>query len=130
MGTTIRGRTGIVETENELDPESLRYSNDIVGGTYRPTDSFEGQTYTANPVIWDPSIHSPQQRTPEGYVYSEEAMKRPTAVSSKSYSTRPTSSPETARRSVNVSEQLIRAQREGGTAKAQALLDSFKKGLI
>ena len=130
MGTAIRGRTGAVETENELDPESLRYSNDIVGGTYRPTDSFEGQTYTANPVVWDPNIHAPQQRTPEGYVYSEEAMLRPTATQSKSYSTRPASSPETARRSVNISEQLIRAQREGGTAKAQALLDSFKKGLI
>jgi hypothetical protein len=130
MGTAIRGRTGAIETENELDPESLRYSNDIVGGTYRPTDSFEGQTYTANPIVWDPNLHTLQQRSPEGYVYSEEAMKRPTAVSNKSYSTRPSSSPETARRSVDMSEQLIRAQREGGTAKAQALLDSFKKGLI
>jgi hypothetical protein len=57
-------------------------------------------------------------------------MRRPTATQGKSYSTRPASPPETARRSVNISEQLIRAQREGGTAKAQALLDSFKKGLI
>jgi hypothetical protein len=57
---------------------------------------------------------------------------KPSAVESSRFPLGPlTQEPtETARRSVDISEQLIRAQREGGTAKAQALLDSFKKGLI
>jgi hypothetical protein len=110
MGTTIRGRTGAVEMEDDLDLESLRYSNESAGGTYRPTDSLEGQTYTANPVIWDPRIHSPKQRTPEGYVYSDEAMSRPTATQGKSFSTRPSVSPEAALQSVMVSEQMRKAK--------------------
>lgn len=110
MGTTIRGRTGAVEIKNDLDLESLRYSNESASGTYRPTDSLEGQTYTANPVIWDPRIHSPKQRTPEGYVYSDEAMSRPTATQSKSFSTRPSVSPEAALQSVLISEQVRKAK--------------------
>lgn len=110
MGTTLRGRTGAVEMEDDLDLESLRYSNESAGGTYRPTDSLEGQTYTANPVIWDPRIHSPKQRTPEGYVYSDEAMSRPTATQGKSFSTRPSVSPEAALQSVMVSEQMRKAK--------------------
>jgi len=109
-GTAIRGRIGAVETESELNPESLRYSNEIVGGTYRPTDSFEGQTYTATPVIWDPSIHTKQQRTPEGLVYTQEAMQRPTAGQNKGYGTRPATSPEVAKQSINLSEQVRKSK--------------------
>jgi len=129
-GTAIRGRIGAVETQSELNPESLRYSRDVVGGTYVPADTFKGQTYNAIPTVWDPSIHSIKQRTPEGLVYSEESMVRPTATQGKSFSTRPASPPNVARQSVELSEQVRRAYAEGGKAKAQALLESVKQGLM
>ena len=147
-GSSMRGLHGIVETETTI-PEERMQSNAAASelgqyGIFDPeTNERVGlqqrlgmqperrEAVIQQPVVWDPNIHSPEQRTSEGFVYNQAAMRPPSQfVGRQIASGAPKSSSDVARRSVDISEQLIRAQREGGTAKAQALLDSFKKGLI
>jgi hypothetical protein len=147
-GSSMRGLHGIVETETTIPEERMQSSAAASElGQYGIFDPESGEriglqqrvgmqperreAVTQQPVVWDPNVHSPAERTPEGFVYNQAAMRPPSQFVGREVARgAQKSSPEVARRSVDISEQLIRAQREGGAAKAQALLDSFKKGLI
>ena len=92
-GRAIRGRVGAegtvagptpgifepsaVVTEATFKPETARYRGETGRGTYEAADAGKGLQYEAQPVRWDPNIHAPEQRTPEGFVYSEEALIKP-----------------------------------------------------
>jgi len=92
-GRAIRGRVGAegtvagptpgifepaaVVTESTFKPETARYRGETGRGTYEAADAGKGLEYEAQPVRWDPNIHAPEQRTPEGFVYSEEALVKP-----------------------------------------------------
>jgi len=147
-GSSMRGLHGIVETETTIPEERMQSSAAASElGQYGVFDPESGEriglqqrvgmqperreAVVQQPIIWDPNIHLLEQRTPEGFVYNQAAMRPPSQFVGREMARgAQKSSPEVARRSVDISEQLIRAQREGGAAKAQALLDSFKKGLI
>jgi hypothetical protein len=119
----------------EVDPETGRRPIDTAtGGGIRGIGGRPGRQMGQGSSMGiygeQTSEWAPGALTQEGE-YTEEAGRRPSTFVGREtarFSTK--SSPDVARRSVDISEQLIRAQREGGTAKAQALLDSFKKGLI
>ena len=87
------------------------------------------ENMTSSPILWDRSLHSPAQRTPEGFVYTEEAMRKPTDVTSKSFSTRPMSSPDVARASFDVSEDIRRIQNSNPPEKAQRLVNVYLQQL-
>jgi hypothetical protein len=87
------------------------------------------ENMTSSPILWDRSLHSPAQRTPEGFVYTEEAMRKPTDVTSKSFSTRPMSSPDVARASFDVSEDVRRIQNSNPPEKAQRLVNVYLQQL-
>ena len=142
-GRAIRGRVGAEGTvagampgifepaavlaESTFKPESARYRGETSRGAYEAADAGKGLEYEAQPVLWNRNIHSPEQRTPEGFVYSEEAMLPPTqaGLRGKSFSTRPSVSSAAALESVDVSEQLRRLQRSGRPEEAQAFLDKI-----
>ena len=131
---TLPGRLYTVSNV-EVDPETGRRPIDTAtGGGIRGIGGRPGRQLGQGSSMGiygeQTSEWAPGALTHEGE-YTEEAGRRPTTFVGKEtakFSTK--SAPDVARRSVDISEQLIRAQREGGTAKAQALLDSFKKGLI
>ena len=131
-GTVAGATPGIFEpaavlTESTFKPESARYRGETGRGAYEAADAGKGLEYEAQPVLWNPNIHSPEQRTPEGFVYSEEAMLPPTEVGlrGKSFSTRPSVSPAAALESVDVSEQLRRLQRSSRPEEAQTFLEKI-----
>jgi len=81
-GTTAGSLPGIFEpgaivTEATFKPETARYRGETGRGAYEAADSGKGLEYEAQPVRWDPNIHAPEQRTPEGFVYSQEALVKP-----------------------------------------------------
>jgi len=117
-GSSMRGLSQAVEMESSMPVERELASTEAAA-----------EVMTSIPVRWDPSLHLPAQRTPEGFVYTEEAMRKPTAVTSKSFSTRPSSSPDVARASFDASEEIRRIQRSNPPAKAQALVSSFLQQL-
>jgi hypothetical protein len=131
---TLPGRLYTVSNV-EVDPETGRRPIDTAtGGGIRGIGGRPGRQLGQGSSMGiygeQTSEWAPGALTHEGE-YTEEAGRRPTTFVGKEtakFSTK--SAPDVARRSVDISEQVIRAQREGGTAKAQALLDSFKKGLI
>lgn len=79
------------------------------------------------PRAFVPGADLPEYRTPEGFVYTEEAMTQPTKATGgyKRYGTQPPSRPETRIDSLAVSQELTRLQREGKTGEAQAFLDKI-----
>jgi hypothetical protein len=79
------------------------------------------------PRAFIPGADLPEYRTPEGFVYTEEAMTQPTKATGgyKRYGTQPPSRPETRLDSLEVSQELTRLQREGRTGEAQAFLDKI-----
>jgi len=117
-GSSMRGLSQAVEMESSMPVERELASTEAAA-----------EVMTSIPVRWDPLLHLPAQRTPEGFVYTEEAMRKPTAVTSKSFSTRPSSSPDVARASFDASEEIRRIQRSNPPAKAQALVSSFLQQL-
>lgn len=79
------------------------------------------------PRAFLPGVDSPETRTPEGFVYTEEALLKPTAARGghRKYGVQPPTRPEAARESLAVSQELTRLQREGKTEEAQAFLDKM-----
>ena len=79
------------------------------------------------PRSFTPGADLPEYRTPEGFVYTEEAMTKPTKATGgyKRYGTQPPSRPEARIDALRASEELTRLQREGKTAEAQEFLDKM-----
>jgi hypothetical protein len=134
---TIHGPTpGIFEppailTETELKPESLRFRRGTAGGSYEAADSGKGLQYQAKPVMWDPNVHAPEQRTPEGFVYSDEAMLKPSQPIGREVLRGAVKSPYSiAKPSVDVSSKLRQLQLRGRPGEAEAFLQSFKQGIV
>lgn len=112
-GSSIRGLGGAVEMESYIPTErelASTASAEMAMGPKIGMDPQRREAMVSSPVRWDPSLHTPAQRTPEGFVYTEEAMRRPTAVTSKSFSTRPPSPPDVARTAIDVSETVRKAR--------------------
>ena len=107
------------------------------------------ETMESNPIRWDPSLHSPAQRTPEGFVYTEEAMRKPSepvytrgeirneiAMSNEPIGyeeavQRLGSQPatEAGRRSMDVSEDIRRIKNSNPPEKAQRLVNVYLQQL-
>jgi hypothetical protein len=79
------------------------------------------------PRRFNPNFDLPKMETPEGFVYTEAALERPTRVR---FSRTPLVQEATPERleSVELSEKVRRLQREGGDV--QAFLDAYKQGRI
>lgn len=88
-----------------------------------------GENPITRPQAYRPNLDFPEEQTPEGYVYTQAAMERPTRVR---YSKQPLVQEATPERleSVNLSEEVRRLQRTGGDV--QSFLTSYKqnRGLI
>ena len=107
------------------------------------------ETMESNPIRWDPSLHSPAQRTPEGFVYTEEAMLKPSepvytrgeirneiAMSDEPIGyeeavRRLGSQPatEVGRRSIDVSEDIRKIKNSNSPEKAQRLVNVYLQQL-
>jgi len=107
------------------------------------------ETMESNPIRWDPSLHSPAQRTPEGFVYTEEAMRKPSepvytrgeirneiAMSDEPIGyeeavRRLGSQPatEAGRRSMDVSEDIRKIKNSNSPEKAQRLVNVYLQQL-
>lgn len=72
-------------------------------------------------------IDDPRAETPEGFVYTEEAMMRPSQAAGgyKKYGTQPPTPRESAKESLDVSSEILRLQREQGQQAAQDFLDKM-----
>ena len=130
-GSSIRGLSGAVEMESYIPTErelASTASAEMAMGPKIGMDPQRREVMVSSPVRWDPSLHSPSQRTPEGFVYTEEAMRRPTTVTSKSFSTRPSSPSDVSRASVDVSETIRRLQSSNAPG-AQEQLNQYIQSL-
>ena len=116
--------SGAIQTESTLRPESLRYRGEAGRAAYEAADEGKGLEYQAVPIRWDPNIHTPEQRTPEGFVYSEEAIMRPSDAPSPRYRSQPLVSEEAALDSVALSAELRRLQQQERPGEAQAFLNN------
>lgn len=77
------------------------------------------------PRTFIPGADDPAMETPEGFVYTEEAMTQPTQA--RRYGTRPPTRPEAAREAFDVARQLRQLQQSGRSEEAQAFLDKIMK---
>jgi hypothetical protein len=130
-GSSIRGLAGAVEMESYIPEErelASTAAQEMAMGPKIGMDPQRREAMVASPVRWNPAIHSPAQRTPEGFVYTEEAMRKPTAVLSKSFGTRPSSPPDIARASVDTSETIRRLQSSNAPG-AQEQLNQYMQSL-
>lgn len=115
-GTTAGPTPGIFEppaivTEQIFKPETARYRGETSRGEYAAADAGKGLEYEAQPVRWDPDIHLPEQRTPEGFVYSEEAMLKPSQPLGRERTLGSPKSPRpVAQASVNLSEAVRKGE--------------------
>lgn len=146
-GRAIRGRVGAegtvagptpgifepaaIVTESIFKPESARYRGETARGAYEIADEGKGFQYEAQPVRWDPNLHLPEERTPEGFVYSEEAMSKPSQpLGSERNLGRIKSPMRIAKHSVDVSSKLRQLQQTGKPGEADDFFTRFKQGLI
>jgi hypothetical protein len=130
-GSSIRGLGGAVEMESYIPTErelASTASAEMAMGPKIGMDPQRREAMVSSPVRWDPGLHTPAQRTPEGFVYTEEAMRRPTTVTSKSFSTRPASPPDVSRASVDTSETIRRLQSSNAPG-AQEQLNQYIQSL-
>ena len=130
-GSSIRGLAGAVEMESYIPEErelASTAAQEMAMGPKIGMDPQRREAMVSSPVRWNPSVHSPAQRTPEGFVYTEEAMRKPTAVLSKSFGTRPSSTPDIARASVDASETIRRLQSSNAPG-AQEQLNQYMQSL-
>ena len=130
-GSSIRGLAGAVEMESYIPEErelASTAAQEMAMGPKIGMDPQRREAMVSSPVRWNPSVHSPAQRTPEGFVYTEEAMRKPTAVLSKSFGTRPSSAPDIARASVDASETIRRLQSSNAPG-AQEQLNQYMQSL-
>ena len=115
-GTTAGPTPGIFEppaivTEQTFKPETARFRGETSRGEYAAADAGKGLEYEAQPVRWDPDIHLPEQRTPEGFVYSEEAMLKPSQPLGRERTLGAPKSPRAvAQASVNLSEAVRKGE--------------------
>lgn len=74
-----------------------------------------------------PGVDDPATQTPEGFVYTEEAMTQPTQARGgyPRYGTQPPTRPEAAREAFDISRQLRLLQQSGRPEEAQAFLDKI-----
>jgi hypothetical protein len=80
------------------------------------------EAMVSSPVRWDPSLHTPAQRTPEGFVYTEQAMRKPSApIGTEVFRGAVKSPPGIARQSVDVSETMRRLQSSNAPGAQQQL---------
>jgi hypothetical protein len=110
---TLPGRLYTVSNV-EVDPETGRRPIDTAtGGGIRGIGGRPGRQLGQGSSMGiygeQTSEWAPGALTREGE-YTEEAMMRPTAGQSKSYGTRPVTSPEVAQQSVNLSEEVRRSK--------------------
>jgi hypothetical protein len=80
---------------------------------------------TPRPFIF--GVDDPQTRTPEGFVYTEEALTQPTQARGgyRRYGKQPPTRPEAAREAFDVASQLRQLQQSGRPEEAQAFLDKM-----
>jgi hypothetical protein len=122
---------GAIATESTFKPESARYRGETLQGAYEAADAGKGLQYEAQPVRWDPNLHLPEQRTPEGFVYTEETMLKPSQPIGREQNLGPIKSPySVAKPSVDVSSTLRQLQLRGKPGEADAFLTRFKQGLV
>jgi hypothetical protein len=124
-GTTGRPELGVLGIESGSTPQREVWGQGAV--ETQKTQYSEGENPVTRPTPFRPGINLPQERTPEGYVYTQAAMTRPSKPGA---SRTPLTQPKTdvGRESVELSEQVRRIQREGGDV--QAFLDEYKRGRI
>jgi len=86
------------------------------------------------PRAFIPGFDSPETRTPEGFVYTEEALIRPTqakggylSYGTRRYGTQAPTRPEFKRESVDISSKLRQLQTSEGPDEAQDFLDQIMK---
>ena len=96
--------TGSTPTREVWGPGSVLTGKEVIT---------EGENPVSRPQRYRPGIDLPEERTPEGYVYTQAALDKPTRVR---YSDQPLRQEVTPERleSVKVSEDIRRLQREGG----------------
>lgn len=114
-GQVPGGRLGNIE----FGPGSVEASRVIIN---------EGEERgVTTPRQFNPNFDLPEMETPEGFVYTEAAMERPTRVR---FSKTPLVQEATPERleSVELSEKVRRLQREGGDV--QSFLSAYKQGRI
>ena len=124
-GSSIRGLGGAVEMESYIPIERELASTaaaEMAMGPKIGMDPQRREAMVSSPVRWDPSIHTPAQRTPEGFVYTEQAMRRPSApTGTETFRGAVKSPPAIARQSVNVSETIRRLQSSNAPGAQQQL---------
>ena len=124
-GSSIRGLGGAVEMESYIPIERELASTaaaEMAMGPKIGMDPQRREAMVSSPVRWDPSIHTPSQRTPEGFVYTEQAMRRPSApTGTETFSGAVKSPLAIARQSVNVSETIRRLQSSNAPGAQQQL---------
>jgi hypothetical protein len=81
------------------------------------------------PRAFIPGVDDPQMRTPEGFVYTEEAMTQPTQARGgyRRYGTQPPTRPEAALEAFDASRHLRQLQQAGRFEEAQAFVDKMKE---
>ena len=124
-GTTGRPELGVSGIEAGSTPQREVWGQGAVETEKRILQ--EGENPVTRPVPFKYGINLPEERTPEGYVYTKAAMTRPSKPGA---SRTPLVQPITdvGRESVELSEQVRRIQREGGDV--QAFLSEYKRGRI
>lgn len=131
-GSSIRGLGGAVEMESYIPVErelASTASAEMAMGPKIGMDPQRREAIVSSPVRWDPSLHTPAQRTPEGFVYSEQAMRKPSApTGTETFRGAVKSPPAIARQSVDVSETIRRLQ-SSNTPGAQQQLNQYIQSL-
>ena len=131
-GSSIRGLGGAVEMESYIPIERELASTaaaEMAMGPKIGMDPQRREAMVSSPVRWDPSIHTPAQRTPEGFVYTEQAMRKPSApTGTETFRGAVKSPPAIARKSVDVSETIRRLQ-SSNTPGAQQQLNQYLQSL-
>jgi hypothetical protein len=124
-GTTGRPELGVSGIEAGSTPQREVWGQGAIETERRILQ--EGENPVTRPVPFKYGVNLPEERTPEGYVYTKAAMTRPSKPGA---SRTPLVQPKTdvSRESVELSEQVRRIQREGGDV--QAFLSEYKRGRI
>jgi hypothetical protein len=124
-GSSIRGLGGAVEMESYIPVErelASTASAEMAMGPKIGMDPQRREAMVSSPVRWDPSLHTPAQRTPEGFVYTEQAMRKPSApTGTETFRGTIKSPPAIARQSVDVSETIRRLQSSSAPGAQQQL---------
>ena len=131
-GSSIRGLGGAVEMESYIPTErelASTASAEMAMGPKIGMDPQRREAMVSSPVRWDPGLHTPAQRTPEGFVYTEQAMRKPSAPSgTETFRGAVKSPPAVARQSVDASETIRRLQSSNAPG-AQEQLNQYIQSL-